>query len=209
LPSVVLMENAGHGIAQHLRSIHSNGKVIICCGKGNNGGDGYVVARYLNIYGIEVQVLVFAEANDIKGDAKIHLDVLKHSGLQIEYLKLSNLEHRPLLSNLNKAEWIIDGLFGTGLTTNVGPLYFDLINTINKTKAKILSIDVPSGLDCNTGRPLGTAIIATITCTLISMKSGFLDKSAQKYLGILEIINLGISNSILQQAIIKKTGDSQ
>lgn len=204
LPSVILMENAGRGIAQHLRSLNPKGKVIICCGKGNNGGDGYVVARYLNIYGIEAQIFVFADPKDIRGDAKIHLEVVKKLGLQIKYLKSSTLDHHCLLNDLNEAEWVVDGLFGTGLSTEVEPFYFDVINTLNKTKANILSIDVPSGLDCNAGRPLGTAIISTITCTLISMKTGFLNEEAQKYLGILEVINLGIPNSILHRAIIER-----
>ncbi len=203
LPSVILMENAGHGIAQHLLSFNPKGKIIVCCGKGNNGGDGYVIARYLNIYGIKVQVFVFSHENDIKGDAKIHHDVIKKIGIPLEYFDQINLNHSALLQILNNAEWVIDGIFGTGLSGKIDPFYFELINTINKTSAKILSIDIPSGLNCNTGKPFGTAIEANITCTLLSMKTGFLNEEAQKYLGKVEVINLGIANQVILLSAIQ------
>lgn len=197
LPSVILMENAGHGVAQYLLTLHPNNKVIICAGKGNNGGDGYVVARYLNLLKSDVEVYIFAHENDIKGDAKIHLDVIKKIGIPIQYFDPLNINLDALLNNLNKSEWIIDALFGTGLATNLDSFYCDLINTINKTTSKILSIDVPSGLDCDKGQPFGTSIKANITCTLISMKKGFLRMEAQNYFGKIKIINLGIPDQII------------
>lgn len=199
LPSVILMENAGHGIAQYLLTLQPNNKVIVCSGKGNNGGDGYVVARYLNLHKIDVEVYIFAHENDIKGDAKIHLDIIKKIGIPIQYFDPSNINLDTLLNNLNKAEWIIDGLFGTGLATHLDAFYCDLINTINKTTSKILSIDVPSGLDCDTGQPFGASIKANVTCTLLSMKKGFLSMRSQNYFGKIKIINLGVSDQIIYQ----------
>lgn len=201
-PSVILMENAGRGIALHMLSMNLKGKVIVCSGKGNNGGDGYVITRYLNINNINVEVYVFAHENDIKGDAKIHHDIVKKMGIPIKYFDQHNLSHNSLLNNLNNAEWIIDGLFGTGLTDRPETFYFDLINTINATSAKILSIDIPSGLDCDTGKPFGTSIKANVTCTLISMKTGFSNKEAEKHLGKIEIINLGVPNKIIESALM-------
>lgn len=192
IPSVVLMENAGYGIAHFLLSQKPKGKVIICCGKGNNGGDGYVIARYLYIYRISVQIILFAKEDEIKGDAKINYNIIKKMGIEIEYLPYNTIDQTALINKLNSAEWIVDGLFGTGLTGKLEKFYLDIIDTINKADSKILSVDIPSGLDCDTGDPLGTAIRANYTCTLISLKKGFKKPQAQKYLGKIKVIDIGI-----------------
>lgn len=207
LPGIVLMENAGFGIAQCLLSLKPTGKITICCGKGNNGGDGYVIARYLDISNVKVQVFVFANENEIKGDAKIHYNVIKKMRLQIEHLEKNNINNEILLDKLNESEWVIDGLFGTGLTGKLDPYYSDIINTINRTNAKILAIDIPSGLDCDTGIPLGNAIKAAHTCTLISMKIGFLNNSAKEYLGDVKVIDLGIPRQIIRMVEAQKKGN--
>lgn len=257
LPGVVLMENAGRGIAAYLLSkflsdpssplssskLHPNTpssiqpilqpnlsihlqstnikpsevikpNVLICCGKGNNGGDGYVVARYLDIHQIPCRVLVFADPDEIQGDAKIHYDVIKKSGIPITYYSSTNEKNsssksernhaepgvlkanmhfeESLLQEFTAAEWLVDGIFGTGLKGQVNDFYAKIINLMNQSKTKILSIDIPSGLDCDTGEPLGLAIRAHTTISLIAVKKGFANPAAKQYIGDLEIIDLGL-----------------
>lgn len=206
LPGIVLMENAGLGISQYLLSLKPTDMITICCGKGNNGGDGYVIARYLDNFNIPVQVFIFANENEIKGDAKIHYNVIKKMGLKIEHLEKSSINHKILLNKLNDSEWIVDGLFGTGLTGKLELHYSDIINTINRTNAKILAIDIPSGLDCDTGNSLGNTIKAAYTCTLISMKIGFLNDNAKEYLSEVKVIELGIPRQIIRTVKAQKNG---
>jgi NAD(P)H-hydrate epimerase len=207
------MENAGRGIVEFLMMLKPQGKVVICCGKGNNGGDGYVMARYLENQKIDVQLLVFTDAKEIKGDAKVHYHIIQKMGISIDHIipfdansdqdtntdSLANVY--LLLKNLTKKDWVIDGLFGTGLKGKLNPFYSAIINSINysvnQSKAKVLAIDIPSGLDCDTGRPLDVSIIADYTCTIIALKKGFQNAEAKKYLGKIKVIDIGVPRKLL------------
>lgn len=196
LPGVVLMENAGREIARFLLSLKPKGKIVICCGKGNNGGDGYVIARYLANEGFPIEIIVFANNEDVIGDAKTHLNIILKMGLPVTFIEPKDFDSSKFLEMLNTSEWLIDGLFGTGLQGTLKQPYIDIINTINQLSVKVLAIDIPSGLNCDTGEPLGTAIRADYTCPIISLKKGFLEESAKKYLGMIETIDIGIPNTI-------------
>src|SRR5437763_2667804 len=113
VPGVVLMENAGRSCAELLRSLEVRGPVVLCCGKGNNGGDGFVIARHLDNRQIPVRVLLFAKPEDLTGDAAVHYQVIARAGLNIE-----SWMGRPsgeLSAEFAPTEWIVDALFGTGL----------------------------------------------------------------------------------------------
>src|SRR5438552_12737798 len=121
MPGVVLMENAGRGCAELLRSFGLRGPVIVCCGKGNNGGDGFVIARHLDNMEVLGRVLLFAKPEELSGDAAINYQIIAKAGLAIESAAAEDWTAERTRQGLAGAEWIIDALFGTGLTGPVRP----------------------------------------------------------------------------------------
>ncbi len=196
IPGVVLMENAGRSCAElikeKLRGV-TNPKVCIFCGTGNNGGDGYVIARHLLNSGFEVVVVICGDRNKIKGDAKINLDILLGLGQAIEQLNLDdgNIPEKAK-SFAAGANMLVDGLFGTGLSGQLSETYKELIESINGQHCPILAVDVPSGLDCDSGEPLGAAIRASFTVTFVAVKKGFsASKTATAYTGEIFVASIG------------------
>src|SRR5262249_25949984 len=150
---VVLMENAGRGAAELLISLGIHGRVLICCGKGNNGGDGFVIARHLDNRGVPVRVLLFCRPDELTGDAAVNYGIIAKAGLPVQIHAGSQVDLTALQRELSSAEWVVDALFGTGLSGAVRPPFDDVINTINASRARVFAADIPSGLDCDTGRP--------------------------------------------------------
>src|SRR5947208_6172474 len=146
VPGVVLMENAGRGAAEVLLRLGVTGRVVVCCGKGNNGGDGFVIARHLDNHGVAVRVLYFGKPEALTGDAAINFEIVRRSGLPLTVFS----ETVPAL-DLADAEWVVDALLGTGVTGPARPPLDRVIAAINAGGAKVLAVDVPSGLDCDTG----------------------------------------------------------
>ena len=197
VPGVVLMENAGRGMAELLRSLGINGPVVICCGKGNNGGDGFVIARHLDNAGFRVRVLLFADPAQLTGDAAINHRILVASGVAWEVFASPSLDEERLRRELAGADWIVDALFGSGLRGSVGPPFDRVIATINAAGVRVFAVDIPSGLDCDTGLPLGIAIRAQHTATVAAMKKGFLQPSAAEWLGQVHLIDMGAPRALL------------
>lgn len=191
IPSIILMENAGRGMAEFLLAHHIHGKMVIFCGKGNNGGDGLVIARHLYNHNLTAQILLFADPGDLKGDAKINFDIAAKMALPITVVNDQNLQ-AVITEHLINADWIMDALLGTGLQGKVTPFYNKVIQAISNSHAKIIAVDIPSGLDCDTGKPLGAAVKADYTLTISGFKKGFINSEAKEFLGKVHIINLGI-----------------
>jgi NAD(P)H-hydrate epimerase len=196
IPGVVLMENAGRSCAElvkeKLKGI-TGPKVCIFCGTGNNGGDGYVIARHLLNSGFKVIVVLCGDRMKVKGDAKINLDILEKSGLPIEQLNLKDNDVPARVKAFTAdADMIVDGLFGTGLSGPLRDDYIQLIESINACDCPILAVDIPSGLDCDSGRPLGTAVKASCTVTFVAVKKGFVSESAAPYRGEIFVASIGI-----------------
>src|SRR4030042_1782465 len=197
IPGVVLMENAGRSCAEliedKLKDI-ANPKVCIFCGTGNNGGDGYVIARHLINRGIRVTVVVCGDRNKIKGDAKTNLDILERMGRPVELLNPSDRDIAGEAERLGTgAGVIVDSLFGTGLRGQLSDEYRRLIVSINAGKRPVLAADIPSGLDCDAGEPLGGAIRAAWTVTFVAVKKGFVSANAAQYTGEIFIASIGIA----------------
>jgi NAD(P)H-hydrate epimerase len=196
VPGVVLMENAGRSCAElikdRLKDI-TKPKVCIFCGTGNNGGDGYVIARHLLNAGFEVIVVICGSREKVKGDAKINLDILEGLDQSIELfnLKEDNIPGR-IKAFTNNADMIVDGLFGTGLTGQLRDDYKQLIDSINACDCPIFAVDIPSGLDCDSGQPLGAAIKACCTVTFVAVKKGFTNENAAQYTGEIYIASIGV-----------------
>jgi len=196
IPGVVLMENAGRSCAElikdKLKDI-AHPKVCIFCGTGNNGGDGYVIARHLLNSGFEVVVVICGNRHKVKGDAKINLDILERLGQPIEQLNLIFGDVPAQVKSFAAgADMIVDGLFGTGLGGQLSNEYKQLIDSINACNCPILAVDIPSGLDCDSGQPLGAAIKADYTVTFVAVKKGFASGSAAKYTGEIFVASIGV-----------------
>lgn len=194
---VVLMENAGRGCAEliedKLRDV-AEPKVCIFCGTGNNGGDGYVIARQLRNSGFSVTVVVCGDRNKIKGDAKINLDILERMGQPIQSLKPAESDISAAVEqSAAGADVIVDSLFGTGLSGPLRDDYKQLVESLNACNRPIVAVDIPSGLDCDTGRPLGAAIRASWTVTFVAVKKGFTFAHATQYTGEIFVASIGIA----------------
>jgi NAD(P)H-hydrate epimerase len=197
IPGVVLMENAGRSCAELIKEKLAGvtkPKVCIFCGTGNNGGDGYVIARHLLNSGFKITVVIFGDLSKIKGDAKINLDILEGLNQPIEQLNLRNGDIAGQVENFAAgADMLVDGLFGTGLKGQLNDEYKQLIESINSQNCPILAVDIPSGLDCDMGQPLGAAIKATYTVTFVAVKKGFVSSnSAAQYTGRIFVASIGV-----------------
>jgi NAD(P)H-hydrate epimerase len=208
IPSAVLMENAGRSCAEfilaklgwHRHPAHEkhgrDGHATVCifCGTGNNGGDGYVVARHLYNAGIRCRVIICGNALKIKGDAKINLDIIMKMGIPIQQIDVDWRDIENKVRDFTRgASLIIDGLFGTGLQGQLADNFISLINALNERGIPIVAIDIPSGLDCDTGRPLGAAIKAMATITFVAVKKGFVaDPASAQYTGDIYVASIGI-----------------
>ncbi len=202
MPSIVMMENAGGSVTTHLLAQKPRGPMIICCGKGNNAGDGFVIARHLDNHQIPVQVILFADPNELTKDAKTNYDILVHSGIQITHYYEQSFSEVDLLNLFSSAEWIIDALFGTGLQGLVRAPFDIIIHAINHSKKKILAVDIPSGLDCDLGKPLGIAVKAQQTLTFVALKKGFSNPEAKPFIGHVEVIDIGIPRKLIGNYLI-------
>jgi NAD(P)H-hydrate epimerase len=197
VPSIVLMENAGRGMAEVLRELGINGLVVLCCGKGNNGGDGFVMARHLDNAGVRVRVLLFADPSGLSGDAAVNHRIVAASGIPIEVFAGPALDEERLRRQLADADWIVDALFGSGLRGSIQPPFDRIIAAINAASKRVFAVDIPSGLDSDTGQPLGLAVRAQHTGTVAAMKIGFRNPAAATWLGQVHTIDMGAPRALL------------
>jgi len=170
IPEEILMENAGN--ASYFVMLKESGikdkKFVIICGIGNNGGDGFVVARKIHSNGGNVKVFILGEADELKGAAKKNFDIL--SSLRIESRRIESIE--SIRSDVLHCDAIVDALFGTGLSRDVSGLYGDVILLINGSGKKVFSLDIPSGINGDTGEIMGIAVKADYTVTFGLPKTG-------------------------------------
>lgn len=208
LPTIVLMENAGRGAARVLTwalwetgLIQGKGhapKVVVVCGPGNNGGDGAVLARHLDGAGLaSVHVVWIAPTSELRGDAPAQYRILQASGIEQSHV----FEPLELESMIRDADWLVDGLFGTGLTRPLiaGDLAGDVVGVMNASGKPILALDIPSGLDANTGEVAGVAIKARLTATFVATKIGFYAPGAADWTGRVEIVDIGLPHQSLRR----------
>ena len=192
VPSIVLMENAGRGAAELvLRRLERRpGPVAIVCGAGNNGGDGFVVARRLAIAGAAVRVLFTSSRERLKGDALSNHDAWLGVGGAIVAVTESHLGRFE--EELQGASLVVDGLLGTGLDRPVTGFLAAVIERMNRAPGFRLALDVPSGLDANTGCPLGVAVRADETVTFAALKLGLVTSVGADHAGPVTVVDIGI-----------------
>jgi NAD(P)H-hydrate epimerase len=201
MPTVILMENAGRGAAAWIRDrgIPAQNRWLILCGPGNNGGDGGVVARHLDLWGYPVRVVWFARANQLRGDAAVQFQILARAGFdQTCWDDEQAVTPTGLDALLAEADWLVDGLLGTGLTRPVEGMLRTVIEAVNRSGKPVLALDLPSGLDADTGRPLGVAVHADATVTFVAPKLGFTTSGASAYTGVVTVVDIGVPRVILE-----------
>ncbi|MFT5093201.1 MAG: NAD(P)H-hydrate epimerase [Porticoccaceae bacterium] len=205
LPGVVLMENAGRGCVDWLEELGVSGRVVICAGKGNNGGDGFVIARHLENRGYDVRVLLFANPDTLRGDAQINYQVIERARTPIRIFddSLPEDELESVVSEeLAEADWIIDALLGTGTSGSVREPFPAIINAINQASVRTMAIDLPSGQDCDTGLPVDTnnpvVVKADFTATFVARKLGFGNPASSAFTGEVRVIDIGVPHSMFE-----------
>ncbi|PKN11227.1 MAG: bifunctional ADP-dependent NAD(P)H-hydrate dehydratase/NAD(P)H-hydrate epimerase [Deltaproteobacteria bacterium HGW-Deltaproteobacteria-4] len=212
IPGVVLMESAGRAVAGEILQRYSQlapGPVLLLCGKGNNGGDGLVVARTLLQQGWQVTTVLFAAEAAISGDARLYLDILQRLDAPIEYAEdVPGVEN--LLTRLPVPALIVDALFGTGLSSPVSGHYAAAIDWMNRSPALKVAIDIPSGLDASSGAILGSVLYADLTVTLAAAKLGQVIYPGVTCCGELVVAEIGIPQAVLDEiaaGILLEAGD--
>ena len=199
--SPVLMENAGRGCADKLCELGIGGKVVIACGKGNNAGDGFVIARHLDARGYDVRVLLLGDPHELRGDAAANYAILKKAGAPLVPLTRTDrsLDGDRVAAELAGADWIVDALLGTGAVGDPRQPISTVIDRLNSASARRLAVDLPSGLDCDTGIPGNPTFRADHTCTFVAPKIGFAAPSAQTFLGTVSVHDIGVPRKLLEE----------
>jgi len=198
VPGAVLMENAGAGLMRVLLAelealgAAPGAEVGVVCGKGNNGGDGFVVARHLALHGFRPRVAyggALAEA-DRTSDAGVNLAILEKSGLDVAEAP-DGEALAALLERWKGAALVVDALFGTGLASALREPGLGQVRALAAAPQPVVSVDIPSGLDCDTGQPLGAAVGAIRTATFVGRKQGFAAEGARDYTGEVVVVHIG------------------
>jgi NAD(P)H-hydrate epimerase len=191
-PGHVLMERAGAGATRVLRERlrRPRAPVVIVCGRGNNGGDGFVMARHLKRARIPVEVWLLGRPEDVRGDAARALAAWKRARGATQLLGEAELDR--LRTRLSRAAVVVDALFGTGLNAPIEGLAAAVVEGINASAAPVLAVDIASGLSADTGVPLGTAVRATVTATFALPKLGQLVYPGVDHTGLLAVVDIGI-----------------
>jgi NAD(P)H-hydrate epimerase len=201
IPGMILMENAGRGAAEVISNtfpdLHKK-KIAIIAGKGNNGGDGFVIARYLLNQGTSVRVYLLTDPKGLRGDAEINFNIFQRMKGEVVSVP-SSKDYVKVKKDLEKFDILVEGIFGTGLDAEVRGYYREVIDHLNTLQRPIVAIDIPSGLDANTGKPLGTAIRASLTITFGLPKVGHLIPPGLDYVGEVKVVDIGIPKKLVEE----------
>jgi len=200
MSSLVLMENAGRGLAELLQTPGIDCPVAICCGKGNNAGDGFVLARHLDLRRHPVRVLVWASPETLAPDAAANFRLLEATGVSVDVF--GEEYDAPRLDRcLDGVNWIVDALLGTGARGAPRPPLDAVIRQINAHPAPKLAVDLPSGLDCDTGVAAEPTIRAAQTGTFVAPKIGFLAAGASQFTGQIHVLDIGAPRRLVEQVL--------
>ncbi len=202
IPSLILMENAGRAAAEVACDMArpSDGGVLVFCGRGNNGGDGFVLARHLSNRGYAVQCYYAGAIADVPPgtDPGVNLRIVRRMGIPV--LEHAREEDRERMARaVAWAALLVDALLGTGLSGPVREPYATLISFLNARRAPILALDIPSGLDCDTGEVLGKAVRATRTVTFGAPKVGFARGQGPELTGTVTVADISIPRALLEE----------
>ncbi len=201
IPGIILMENAGRNVAEEVLKMLPGtdmARVAIFCGKGNNGGDGFVIARHLYNNGVDVSVYLTTEVSRVlsDGDASTNLKILLNMNLEIKELQEEHIVE--IGKELHEYNVMVDAIFGTGLRGEVREPVRTLITKINEANIPVVSVDIPSGLSCDNGSVLGVAVKATKTVTFVAAKTGFFQECGKEYTGELIVSDISAPRELIE-----------
>ena len=194
IPGILLMENAARGISEALleRFPETDGVIAIACGPGNNGGDGFAAARHLVNAGkrVRLHLALPPEVYPDKSDAAVNLEIARAMGI-------------PLVAdcNFDDAALLVDAVFGTGLARVVRDPIRGLLGAMDAAPVPVVAIDLPSGLDADTGTVLGIAVKADVTLTMVAPKVGFGLADGPRLVGEVEVIDIGVPSEAITRAL--------
>jgi NAD(P)H-hydrate epimerase len=190
IPGIVLMENAARAAADVAVDMIAGkkGPVLILCGGGNNGGDGLAIARHLHNRRLDAKISLTVDPAKYQAEALANWQIIQAMGLSVV----------PLRENLEPS-LIIDAVFGTGLTQTPRDPFPGIVAAVERMNVPVLAVDVPSGLDCDTGEPLGTCIRADRTVTFVAEKIGFAEPTAKQFLGQVTVGDIGCPIELISQ----------
>lgn len=201
IPSLTLMENAGRGCADAILALDIDGEAVILCGHGNNGGDGFVIARHLHASGKSVTVVLLAKSNAVAGDALTNLERLKTIDIPVIELPpdvtIRQIEDVLTPKNGTPPGVIVDAMLGTGARSGLRPPYNRVVMLANKLNTTRVAVDLPSGLDGDTGKVANDAFLADLTCTFIATKHGMNTDNGRRHCGEVQLVDIGIPDQIL------------
>ena len=196
IPGIVLMENASRGVAdaagEELIGLtgKSVGSILILCGGGNNGGDGLAAARHLHNRGHVVRIGLTTDPGKYQGDAGINWRI-------VQAMRLPTFEATPQAIREPRVDLIVDAIFGTGLSRVPRDPFSAVVTAIEETKIAVLAVDLPSGLDCDSGEALGSAVRARRTVTFVAEKAGFANPGSRAYTGKVTVADIGCPRELI------------
>jgi ADP-dependent NAD(P)H-hydrate dehydratase / NAD(P)H-hydrate epimerase len=204
IPGPVLMENAAAAVMAEMERFFdglANVRVGIICGKGNNGGDGLALARRLRIRGVAVRVALLANFGAVTGEAKINLSILRKTDVEI----LQNATVRSLVDIISWSDVLVDAMLGVGLSSPLRGLYAKAVDMINRSGRPVVSIDIPTGIDADTGAVMGEGIKADLTVTMALLKRGLVLYPGAEYTGTVRVADIGIPSEVIEKERISVT----
>ena len=193
IPTLLLMENAARAVAGACCEMLDNncvGEVLILCGAGNNAGDGLAAARHIHNRGADVTIALLNDPGSFQGDTAVNWNICQK-------MALTTVTATPDIFN-DPAQLVIDAIFGTGLNRPPVEPFLGIAHALKKSKLPVLAVDLPSGLDCDTGIPPGVCIEATRTVTFVAEKVGFAQPQAQKCLGRVTVADIGCPRELIR-----------
>lgn len=198
IPSLLLMENAGRACAEEVLKLNPGAirTVAVLSGKGNNGGDGFVAARHLHNRGIRCVVIFFQDPEEMKSDPLVNFKILEKMNVSLVDCS-KDWNPKKVREILSKSDAVVDALFGTGLSKPVEDPFKSAIEWINESHLPVLAIDIPSGLNADSGEVMGVCVRATVTVTLGLAKKGFGLGQAKQFTGRLIVADISIPRELL------------
>jgi NAD(P)H-hydrate epimerase len=200
IPSIVLMENAGRQVVAAIETAFPaalDGRVAVLCGRGNNGGDGFVVARTLLERGVDASTFVIGSVADVRGDARANLDILGRLGASV--VEVGDEQSWELhFSEISQCTLIVDAIFGTGLRAPLSGMLETVVADVNASGLPIVAIDLPSGISADTPHLIGDCIDASMTVTLTAPKLPLVLPPAEPFAGDVVVAHIGITQEIVE-----------
>lgn len=191
LTTRALMESAGRGAAETLVRAGVDGPVVVCCAKGNNGGDGLVLARWLHVWGVRAEAFLLADPETLTPDAGDAWRAL--IAADVPHRTLWPADLATLRAALARSAWAVDALFGIGVTASLREPFAEVVSVLNSAPYRRFALDLPSGLDADTGVPLGPTVRATRTATFVAPKLGFANAASRAWTGPVHVVALGLA----------------